>query len=405
MANVPKPLIFDKTGKEIIQKLTEQNAILGAIAKKQMNINDDWSSIQDIVNSGNAENIFSIGGLFTDTYTNVDASNKPTYENKWHVNDFRDFETESGETLHGMILQQNYATLQGVPFSWYRAFLACPNGLSAGTYSVTFGATWSKAIKGSIYSFTLTKAVPNGGRLAGFRTLADVSDQSKYAIYSYGADGKTLTEQVTATKVSAVQGTDLGTMNYDTRNGNLNSMQEAGYGCNRWKTSAIRQWLNSDKPKGSWWVAQDEFDTMPDQANTVSGYLAGFTDEFKSKLKTVKVSTVGNTPTLKNAVDVTYDKVFLPSLEEMFVSKQVNGEGTFHKYWKMRAGTTSPVPAWKDNDRYISYALENHNSAQYVRLRSASVGGPSDTWSVYSTGGVDSYSAYRACRALPLVVI
>ena len=189
MANTPKPLIFNETGKEIVQKLREQNSILGMIAKKQMNISDDWSSIQDIVNSGNAENIFSIGGLFTDTYTNVDASNKPTYENKWHVNDFRDFEVESGDTVHGMILQMEFATLQAVQFSNIRAFLACPNGLKAGTYHISFGNTWgANAIKGKIYQFTLTQDVPAGGRLAGFKYMPD-SNPANWKVYSYLADG------------------------------------------------------------------------------------------------------------------------------------------------------------------------------------------------------------------------
>ena len=95
--NNPKPLIFNETGKEIVQMLRALNANVGAIAKKQMNISDDWSSIQDIVNSGNAENIFSIGGIFTEKYVNVDSSNKE-YDMPWRINDFRDYEVESGDT-------------------------------------------------------------------------------------------------------------------------------------------------------------------------------------------------------------------------------------------------------------------------------------------------------------------
>lgn len=75
--NNPKPLIFNETGKEIAQMLRALNANVGAIAKKQLNLESDWSAIADIVNAGNASDIFSIGGLFENIkYTNVDASDK-----------------------------------------------------------------------------------------------------------------------------------------------------------------------------------------------------------------------------------------------------------------------------------------------------------------------------------------
>lgn len=130
----------------MVQRMTELNVILGMIAKKQANIEDDWSSIADIVNSGNAENIFSIGGIFTEKYVNVDNSNKE-YDMPWRINDFRDYEVESGDTVHGMILQSEYATLQAVQFSNIRAFLSCPEGLTAGTYHLALGQNWGNNAK------------------------------------------------------------------------------------------------------------------------------------------------------------------------------------------------------------------------------------------------------------------
>ena len=70
--NNPKPLIFNETGKQIVQMLRALNANVGAIAKKQLNLESDWSAIADIVNAGNASDIFSIGGSFENIkYTKI----------------------------------------------------------------------------------------------------------------------------------------------------------------------------------------------------------------------------------------------------------------------------------------------------------------------------------------------
>lgn len=412
----PKPLLFNETGKEMVQMLKALNANVGAIAKKQMNIESDWSTISDIVNAGNASDVFSIGGMFENIkYTNVDSTEKKEYAMPWHINAFRNVTLESGDEVPGMILQSEFATLQGVQFTNVRAFLACPEGLKAGTYHLTIGKDWgNNAKKDKVYQFTLTKDVPKGGRLAGFKYMPD-SAPTGWRVFSYSADGKTIAETVNVAEGS--EGVDLGVMNYDTRrviedNADLglkslkmNSMQETAYGCNRWATSAMRQWLNSESGKGTWWTAQDEFDIAPEQLPTMSGFLAGLSVDMRSQLKRVKVVTAKNTPTESRGTDITYDRVFLPSLEEMYIAKQSDGEGGYHPYWKMRAGTDSPVPWWKDNDRYKSYALENQTSAQHVRLRSAYVGNCIYTWYVYASGYVTNAYSTNALRAVPLVAI
>ena len=115
--------------------------------------------------------------------------------------------------------------------------------------------------------------------------------------------------------------------------------------------------------------------------------------------------TVKNNPTEGGGTDITYDRVFLPSLEEMYIAKQQSGDGAYHPYWKMMAGTDSPAPLWTNNDRYKSYALENQTSAQYVRLRSAHVGSCNRAWYVSASGSVGSHYSTDTLRALPLVAI
>ena len=116
---------------------------------------------------------------------------------------------------------------------------------------------------------------------------------SNWKATSYAADGIATIETVAVT--SGSDGTDLGTMQHTTRNGNLNSMQESAYGWNRWKYSAARQWLNSTQPKGKWWTKQDDWDIAPSQLATKDGFLCGMPADMLAALKTVKVTTLANT--------------------------------------------------------------------------------------------------------------
>ena len=191
----------------------------------------------------------------------------------------------------------------------------------------------------------------------------------------------------------------------------------ANYGYNRWSESGIRAWLNSDAAAGSWFgsyferggsqVARRAADVAPDQLATVNGFLKGLPDEFKAILGTIEVNTSCNTVTDGGVTDTTHDKIFLPSLEQIYCTPQAAGvEGDYWEYWKERLGLTSPAayhPTVYPN--YITYALENHASAQNVRLRSASRGHSCNTWYVSSGGTVDGGNAGSALRSAPACVI
>lgn len=303
-----------------------------------------------------------------------------------------------------MYLQAHYAHPFGVQFSQNRAFLRCPNGLQAGTYNITLGAAWGSkdAQKDTTWQFTLTQEVPVGGCLNGFYQMPDVAANT-WKVTSYAADRITKIETVSV--LSGSEGTALGTMQMNTRNGDLNSMQETGYGWNRWKTSALRQYLNSDQPKGKWWTPQDDWDVAPDQLATKDRFLRGLPENMLRAIKTVKVVTYTNTVQDGGEADVTYDKVFLPSLEQMYYNPQIAGEGNAHEYWKRRSGSKTKLPQYQALPRMITYAVENHTSPQHVRLRSADRGFASYTWYVNSSGNAYGDNATGAFRFAPLVVI
>ena len=177
------------------------------------------------------------------------------------------------------------------------------------------------------------------------------------------------------------------------------------YGWNRWKTSAIRQYLNSDKPKGEWWTAQDEWDIAPDQLKQIDGYLKGVDSELLAVIQPVKVTTYANTVNDGGATDITYDKVILPSLEQMYIKPQIQGEGETQQYYRELNGTEEPYAQYGAFPELITYAIENHASAQGVRLRSAYRGNANGTWYVSTSGSVSGTSASIANRFAPIVFI
>ena len=390
-----------------MEKMDTQNALLAAIARSNIDLADiNWAKLENYANQGVFGNLFDFGDQFTDIWKDTVASKE--YSVPWQLNHIGTVTLEDGEELAKRpFLQTHFAHPFGVQFSHQRAFLACPDGIPAGTgMYFSFGASWGgNCVKGAVVRFATTIDIPAGGKISGCYGAPD-TNIANWKIYTHSADGKTVLETIIPTFEIVEGDADLGTMNLNTRNGNLNSMQEMAYGWNRWKYSALRQYLNSDKGVGEWWTAQDEWDIAPDQLTTKAGFLSGCPEDFINAVKTVKVTTYTNTVQDGGGEDITYDKVFIPSLEEMYIAPQIAGEGERHEYWMRRSGETSPVKQYGTYPNYIHYAVENHSSPQSVRLRSASRGLACYAWCVVASGYVSSYSAASAAsRFAPLVVL
>lgn len=359
-----------------------------------------WGQLSGLSRNGITRKIFDFGDQILEKWKDTAANQE--YDFPWQVTHFDTVELEDGETLQGTFLEAHYTTPFGVQFS-NRAFLRCPDGLAAGTYNVTLGAKWGDkdAQKDTTWQFTLAKAVPAGGTVAGFTQMPDVT-AANWKATSYAADGITTIETVPITSGSG--GTSLGTMQYATRNGNLNSMQEAGHGWNRWKYSAARQWLNSGQPKGKWWTKQDDWDIAPSQLSQKDGFLCGMPAEMVAVLKPVKVITFANTVNDGGVTDITYDKAFLASFAEMNININT-GEGTPHEYWQRRTNSKTMLEPWKTYPCLIRYSAANHTSPQHVLSRSANRGGANFVMNVNATGGASSTNAWNSSTYAPLVVI
>lgn len=404
---VVEPIYLDQTAKDNGKKLDQMTAALlgmssslGVIARAQTGVVEemDYNGIKAVVAAGNAPAVFPVGTQLVNTYTGKDGK---AYDCPWDVVKADDIaEGETGTTAPAMVLQMHYASLEDIQFSAYQAFYVVQeSGLAAGTYNVKMGLNWGTDVKnGTVYQFTLTKNAPAGARLTGFYNASDTAP-ANWKVYVYKDQNKS--ELLETCNVSAGEaGTNLGTF-LAKPNGNLNGLHPVGYGDNRWWKSAYRQYLNSDKPAKEWWTPQDEWDMKPDQADTVPGFLAGFSDDFKAALTRVKVVTYGNTVTDDGSAVVTYDKIFLPSLQEIYCRPQVSGEGTYWPYWKERTGAKTPQALWQTYPLRITRDLAQRTVGRFVRLRSAIRGDGSIAFDVYSSGHVGNWSAFYAIRCAP----
>lgn len=404
---VVEPIYLDETAKDNGRKLDQMTAALlgmssslGVIARAQTGVVEemDYNGIKAVVAAGNAPAVFPVGTQLVNTYTGKDGK---AYDCPWDVVKTDDIaEGETGTTAPAMVLQMHYASLKDIQFSAYQAFFVVPEaGLVAGAYNVKMGLGWGSNVKtGTVYQFTLTKNAPAGARLTGFYNAPDTAPTS-WKVYVYKDQNKS--ELLETCNVSAGEaGTNLGTF-LAKPNGNLNGLHPVGYGDDRWWKSAYRQYLNSDAAAGGWWTPQDEWDMKPDQADTVPGFLAGFSDDFKNALTRVKVVTYGNTVTDDGSAVVTYDKIFLPSLEEIYCSPQVSGEGTYWPYWKERTGAKTPQALWQTYPLRITRDLAQRTVGRNVRLRSALRGGGCYAFYVSSSGDVSDWYAVSAYRCAP----
>ena len=402
---ITKPFILDETGQKMLDAMTQQNAFLQVIAgEKYTTMVSDIKQVLSIVRAGLAPKVFNIGDQLIWKWKDV-ADNNKEYTVPVDIVHFGTSMLEDGEELPSMTIQWHYATPFGVQFNQYQAFFYSTEELPAGTYNIEIGTSWgTHCVAGKSYQFTLTKPVPAGGQLAGFRGAPD-NDPSTWKVHSYNTKSAVdAIETVSVTEGSS--GTKLGVLKTG-GDGKLNCLQRVAYGYNRWSQSAMRQWLNSEKGVGEWWTPQNDFDRCPDQLATKAGFLTGFDADFLEILRPTKVVTALNTitdSTSSNSVDpleTTYDKIYLPALEQMSIEPQLAGEGTTWDYWKRASNMTTKMKQYQTYPQIRTFAIENHTSPQHVRLRSASRGISYGTWCVHSSGRVTSHDAFYANRCAP----
>lgn len=167
------------------------------------------------------------------------------------------------------------------------------------------------------------------------------------------------------------------------------SIIRRGYG--RYDESAVRKWLNSDEPAGAWWMATHLGDMPPAQAETVSGFMAGCSEQILAMAKPVRVSTAISA---EEAIDV-IDTFFIPSVSEVNGLSHSAAEGEPWGDWVDASGLAEP-----GNDVCPGRRVYGIGSvaAQEIGLRSANVGYKHITWDIKPDGSLDGYGNASAQR-------
>lgn len=193
---------------------------------------------------------------------------------------------------------------------------------------------------------------------------------------------------------------------------NANTTRVSGGG-NRYRTSNLRQWLNSEGLANGWWTAQNladgvlntnNQDTIPNDAGVttgptgyddIQGFLRNFTSEELGKILDTSVKVAKNAITDGGSFETVVDKVFLLSATEVGVTNE-NGiaEGSLFSIF---ATATDRLSYVTDQVRLYTKSTSKPattSSAFYWWLRSPSYYSPTSQDAISGTGSKSSYSGY-----------
>lgn len=314
-----------------------------------------FAEVQQIVRAGKAKDVFDIGHEFMTHYTYEGT----VYDMPWVVLDNdRMCEWPDGTKHPGLWIGMKYSTIEDIPFD----------------------------------------------EAEGVVITADDETVAEDGYYYCGVRGRICT----ALNLSAGDTIPFGS--YDSvKKGTINHIDVYRYGYNRYRDSALRQWLNSAEGKGNWWEETHYGDVAPSQLAARAGFIAGLDADFLAVINPVKIQVSTNTVIDNGVTDVMYDKFFIQSVEELYgVPQNNNVEGPFFPYWKQITGLEIPTNGSSSNTndaRKIRKLNNQSGDAMYARLRSAYRGSLSDAWFVHSDGHLSNYSAHHSCATLPACVI
>lgn len=385
--------------------IAHQNAAIDLLASdKRASLVSDVALIAELCRSGEILEVMDYGDQIAPAW----ADGTDNYNPAMNLCHEADALLEDQESIHGAYWEWDKVLPYGAQFDAPEAIYYFDGTEQAGDYYITIGAAYSNGwISGQSIQITLTAAPDADDQLVISLNTSGDTNPTGGRTWNVYAKGGTESKQ-TGTTSNGTSGTKLGETSYTnghTTNGRVNAPSRCVYGYNRWSQSGLRQFLNSAAAAGSWWTAQNPWDRPHALAATKAGFLAGYSADVMRYFKPIKVVTVACDAD-SNAEDVTYDRVFLSSLEQMYCTPQFSGkEGEYWEYYKRLLGRTTPAPTSQTYTRLIKYALNAATSAHYCFRRSAYRAFAYYVWFVNSSGYVNSSNAYYAIRCAPCVFI
>lgn len=356
-----------------------------------------WAEIVELMNNDELQEVLPVGSSVKDIWK--DSSNT-SVEFPWDAVHYDD----DGSVYFKL----HYAAPEALPFDDPEAIYYFDGTEQAGTYHIDIGTSYGTGwVTTKSIQITLTAAPAEGDQLfidCGTNNANDPTDGRTWKVF---AAGDTTAKQ-SGTTSNGTGGTSLGTIgnvNAHRPNGRLNAISRVVYGYARWSQSAMRQYYNSDAAAGAWWTMQNPWDRPPTQAASLRGFLNGFSEDFLNHLEETEVVTALNSQEgLSETTEKTLDKIFPPSLEQMYINPELAGEGESWDYYKELAAGAGLTGMFQRSQTYaalITYNAASTSSAAYVFLRSCTRSNACYEWYVSTSGTVGTYYAYGTFRACP----
>jgi len=387
-----------------------------------------WDDVRMIVDSGNASNYFQIGDELTEDWKSKISGTETNYADvPFYVTHFQDDVVAriagADVEVNGMYLEWKYTTPFAIPFcapqsiQMFDGTGGTPDGLPAGKYafkvkSLPNWSTAATAYQGKYICFETTQAIPSGGVLVGVgwgnNNTWSLKTQTSYLNNRTDIEALTITVQdelpTGYTYMGETWGSDVGY-------GVLNWCECVPYGDNTWRDSDLRQWLNSNAEAGNWWQQITRYNMQPNSATTHAGFLNGYSNDFISKLKTIKVAQNTNTVKEKEGMVYTYDKIFIASRQQMNTNTtNESGDEKWQYYIDLAVGQENLDTSgrFKNGQTYAilkRYGLGATTTAYIFFNRSANRASGYGVYGCGDSGYLGNSYAYDACRCLPACVI
>lgn len=408
--SAPEGMVYRITGTQDAEGFINPSVIEGTLLNdaeveieyKEFGTIETWDDIGELSRAGVAKRYMEIGDTFTDKYT---ATNGTEYNIDWRLKKFMDIELENEEVYPDVpIFATEGASVESISFDVEEALYYTEEELAPGDYYFEVKSAYQGWNVGDTPCFTLDVAIPAGGQIST-NLKAVGGGELTFTIYDSPTAAARAVKLVGS---SGTSGTKLGEVYADKVNGNCNAMQRVWYGNGNWKESAYRQWLNKATLKDNWWEPQNGWDRAPSQHGNTNALQHGLSEDMLRNVPKIKITTLYNEQeTIQKGTNHydTYDKFFLPSVEEMFGSPQVAGvEGDYMPYYKEAMGVDAPTNNANDGRKH--YPIENPSgSAQDVRLRSCYRGNATYVWFCLDSGLLSNYGANYSYRCTPACAI
>lgn len=287
--------------------------------------------------------------------------------------------------------------------------------LEAGTYYFRLYSTSSTSTY-DVYSFSINEGeeIPIGGGL----TTYSINDFTRLVSWD-DSRCTNISNNITCVKIDSADATgiNLGRIRYNQRYTTnayvyANDYLEIGNGRFQWDLSNIRQWLNSADTTGKWWTPADTYDYLggiENNAAKVQTYYHGFLSEWSSDFVNAMLPVKTGSLYYYNAsrrVSITYDKVILPSVTNLYVNPWSSYESDYdeaHEYWKTLNGTDTPWSRSSVKPEFVTEALDGGTCVCWTRSLSNSNGNAGNV--IMTTGAMESHYARALYNFTPMVCI